>query len=255
MTDHKFVFICGLHRSGTSIFFRALREHPDVSGFKNTGVPADEGQHLQSVYPPAWVYGGPGKFGFDAQAHLTENSSLVTQDNKAKLMREWTRYWDMSKPVLIEKSPPNIIRSRFLQAMFDNAYFISLTRHPVAVSYATRKRRFHNLIFKNRLDHWLHCQDIFSRDKSRLQRLLILKYEDFINDTNGCIKQVCSFLDIQEVLSSIKVYSNTNDKYFSAWQKFQDNPVLGLYALYLIDTYEERVNRHGYSLKDPDYRK
>lgn len=253
MQEHKFVFICGLHGSGTSIFFRVLREHPDISGFKNTGVPADEGQHLQSVYPPAWVFGGPGKFGFNSQSHLTENSSLVTQKNRAKLIREWTPYWDMSKSVLIEKSPPNIVRTRFLQTMFDNAYFICLTRHPVAVSYSTRKRRFHNLLLKNRLDHWLYCQDIFSRDKSRLHRLLELKYEDFVINTDSCLKQVYSFLDLEEIPSTILVRSNTNDKYFSEWQKFQDTPVLKLYAHYLINNYEERVNRYGYSLKDLNY--
>ena len=56
--DKKFVFICGLHKSGTSLLFRILRDHPDMSGFTNTGVPKDEGQHLQSVYPPAWRFGG-----------------------------------------------------------------------------------------------------------------------------------------------------------------------------------------------------
>ena len=30
---------------------RMLAEHPEVSGFADTGAPADEGQHLQDVYP------------------------------------------------------------------------------------------------------------------------------------------------------------------------------------------------------------
>ena len=253
MPRHKFVFICGLHRSGTSVFFRTLREHPEISGFKNTGVPADEGQHLQSVYPAAWVFGGPGKFGFNTQAHLIESSPLVTQENKAKLMREWAQYWNMNKSVLIEKSPPNIIRSRFLQTMFENTYFISLTRHPIAVSYATGKQRFHNLILRTQFDHWLHCHDIFNRDKIHLNRLLFLKYEDFVINTNKCLKQVYSFLDIEYLPSTVKINSNTNNKYFLKWQKFQDTPVLRLYAKYLINNYEERVNQHGYSLKDLNY--
>ena len=35
----RMVFVCGLHRSGTSVVHRCLREHPEVSGFSDTGVP------------------------------------------------------------------------------------------------------------------------------------------------------------------------------------------------------------------------
>ena len=69
---HPFVFLGGLHRSGTTLLFRMLREHPEISGFANNqdanewlGA-EDEGQYLQSVYPPAIFWGGPGKFAFAA---------------------------------------------------------------------------------------------------------------------------------------------------------------------------------------------
>ena len=70
--EHRFVFLAGLHRSGTTLLARLLAAHPEVSGFSGTGVPADEGQHLQSVYPAAKVWGGPGRFGFAPEAHFTE---------------------------------------------------------------------------------------------------------------------------------------------------------------------------------------
>src|SRR5918992_4047803 len=106
--SHRFVFIGGLHRSGTFPLFRCLREHPLLSGFNDTGASEEEGQHLQSVYAPAIAYGGPGRFGFHPGAHLTEASDLVTADNKLRLFEEWKAYWDLSKPVLLEKSPPNL---------------------------------------------------------------------------------------------------------------------------------------------------
>jgi hypothetical protein len=49
----RLVFVGGLHRSGTTLLGRLIAQHPDVSGFAETGVPADEGQHLLSVYPTA----------------------------------------------------------------------------------------------------------------------------------------------------------------------------------------------------------
>ena len=53
MTDHRLVFVGGLHRSGTTPLTRCLAAHAQISGFAHTGVEEDEGQHLQTVHPPA----------------------------------------------------------------------------------------------------------------------------------------------------------------------------------------------------------
>ncbi len=34
----RYLFVCGLHRSGTSLITRCLMEHPSVSGFRDTGA-------------------------------------------------------------------------------------------------------------------------------------------------------------------------------------------------------------------------
>ncbi|TMM15238.1 MAG: sulfotransferase [Actinobacteria bacterium] len=84
-TDKRFVFIGGLHRSGTSLVHEILKAHPEVSGFTNTGAPEDEGQHLQSVYAPSSAHGTFGTFGFDPDAHLTEESPLATPQSATLL--------------------------------------------------------------------------------------------------------------------------------------------------------------------------
>ena len=85
-TDKRFVFIGGLHRSGTSLVHEILKAHHEVSGFTNTGAPEDEGQHLQSVYAPSSAHGTFGTFGFDPDAHLTEESPLATPQSATLLM-------------------------------------------------------------------------------------------------------------------------------------------------------------------------
>ena len=57
-TKYKYVFVCGLQRSGTSILGRNIARLENCTGFKNTGVLQDEGQFLQDVYPPDGAYGG-----------------------------------------------------------------------------------------------------------------------------------------------------------------------------------------------------
>jgi hypothetical protein len=89
VTGQRLVFVGGLHRSGTTPLARSLAAHPQVSGFSGTGVAEDEGQHLQTVYPPARAHGGPGRFALAAAAHLTEASPLLTPDTGARLLAQW----------------------------------------------------------------------------------------------------------------------------------------------------------------------
>ena len=98
--------MAAIRRSGTSLVHRCLTRHPEVTGFSETGVPEDEGQHLQTVYSRAYEHGGAGRFGFDPRAHLTESSPLVTAENRGRLLLEWGEHWDSEKPVRVEKSPP-----------------------------------------------------------------------------------------------------------------------------------------------------
>ena len=71
-----------------------------------TNVIEDEGQLLQSIYPDDNTHGGPGRFAFDPAAHLTETSPLVTRDNADAVLTCWSRYWNRSRPILLDKSPP-----------------------------------------------------------------------------------------------------------------------------------------------------
>lgn len=245
---HRIIFICGLHKSGTSLLFRILSEHPLVSGFKDTGVPQDEGQHLQSVYPAANFYGGPGKFGFHPEAHLTETSTLVSEENKAKLFSEWKRFWDTSKPSLVEKSPPNLVRTRFLQTMFSNSYFITVTRHPISVSLATRnwsRTSLHSL-----LKHWLLCHRIFQSDARYLRRVMIIKYETLIAKPHSTLGTIYSFLGIENYPARIQMESNRSQPYFLKWQQLRSSLLWKPYTAYLISRFEKGVKDFGYSMVD-----
>jgi hypothetical protein len=254
MQEYKFVFICGLHRSGTSILFKCLKEHPAISGFKDTGVPEDEGQHLQSVYPPAKCYGGAGKFGFAPETHLTESSSLITEENQIKLFAEWSKYWDLEKPILLEKSPPNLIRTRFLQAMFPNSYFIIIQRHPIAVSYATHSHTrlikfFNRNTIYSLMNHWLLCHEIFEDDKPYLNKCFVIKYEYFIKQPDLILSKIYEFIGLEQYFRKEYVIDN-NKKYFIKWNKLQSNVILRNYKKYLIKRFEKRINKFSYSLYD-----
>jgi hypothetical protein len=210
----QFVFVGGLHRSGTSLLHRLLRAHPAISGFTNTRAGEDEGQHLQSVYPRTSTYGGPGRFAFDERAHFTEHSSLVSPTAGVALFNDWRPYWDLSKPMLIEKSPPNLIRGRFLQTLFPAAKFIFIVRHPVPVSHSTQKwwpgQSESELVL-----HWLVAHDVFLEDLPYLEHWAWLRYEDLVTKPEATLQALFEFLDLSPIAPVEPVAGNIGIRYGS----------------------------------------
>ena len=249
--DKKIVFVCGLHKSGTSLLFRILRDHPDMSGFTNTGVPKDEGQHLQSVYPPAWKFGGAGKFGFNPESYLDETSSLATKNNAQELYSQWTNFWNLRAPVLLEKSPPNLVRTRFLQYVFPNSYFITILRHPVAISYATH-RRTKRPIF-SLIQHWLICHKRFYDDREYLRNVHVIKYEDLVSSPQKTMDTIYAFLGVKSVAMIQDVNSGINDKYFAQWRRDEMRLYSRRSVNRAVNELNNAVRQFGYSLKDLEW--
>ena len=52
----------------------------------------------------------------------------------------WDKYWDKSKGILLEKSPPNICRAINIDKEFHNAKFICLVRNPYAQAEGSIRR-------------------------------------------------------------------------------------------------------------------
>jgi hypothetical protein len=248
--DHRFVFLAGLHRSGTTLLARLLAAHPQVSGFSETGAPADEGQHLQTVYPSDHAYGRPGRFGFAPETHLTEESPLATAENAAKLFEEWAPYWDLSRPVLLEKSPPNLLKTRFLQALYPGSSFVVIVRHPIPVSIPTAKwrgtRRYDRL-----LAHWFHCHDLFLEDEPHLERVHTIRYEQLVREPEPVLRGVFEFLGLDPIAPGEPVEAGANERYFARWRELKRDPRLRLLLDLTALRYERRARRFGYRLVRP----
>jgi hypothetical protein len=249
VSEHHFVFVGGLHRSGTTLLARAIAKHDEISGFRKTEALANEGQFLQSVYPIAREFGGTGRFGFDERSHMTEDSPLATDANRDKLVSEWGRYWNLQQPVLVEKSPPNLLKLRFLQALFEDANFVVIMRHPIAVSYATQK--WSETSLESLLEHWLVCHDIFLEDAPHIERLALVRYEDLVADPAGVVGRVQERLGLAPSGAAFKARSGINDEYFKRWSA-RLRPLQRRQHMELARRYEERANRFGYSLVEPE---
>jgi hypothetical protein len=251
MESHRFVFLAGLHRSGTTLLARLLAAHPEISGFSDTGAPADEGQHLQTVYPSDHEYGRPGRFGFAPEMHLTESSPLVSEQNAAALLEEWSPHWDLSRPLLLEKSPPNLLKTRFLQALYPHSAFVVIVRHPIPVSIPTahwRGTRRYDRLF----EHWLRCHALFDADRERLERVHVLQYEQLVADPATELRRIFEFLELEPIPPSEPVDTGANAKYFGRWNELKRDLRMRAYLDLVSLWYERRMRRYGYSLLFPE---
>jgi len=244
--EKKFIFVCGLHRSGTTLLTKILQQHPDISGFENTGVIEDEGQFLQTVYLTSNELGWAGSFGYSADAHLTEESELVKPENRDKIYSQWSNYWDSNAKYLIEKSPPNLLKTRFLQALFQNSYFIIIRRHPVVTGLATKKWSSSSVY--SLIKHWFHCYDLWDQDKKYINNYVEIKYEDLVSNTAPVLKSVFKFcgLDdryIKNSLDKFNISTSVNEKYHKEWKDMK-------YAKFITEnTLSSKFRKHGYDVK------
>jgi hypothetical protein len=252
MKTMKYVFVCGLHRSGTTLLAREIGKLENCTAFQDTGAPMDEGQWLQDVYPVDATYGGVGRFGFAPRAHLTERSPLLTPANVRRLRESWESRWAARENTIrVEKTPGNLIMTRFLQAAFENAYFVVIKRHPVAVSLATQKwsrTSVHSL-----LEHWLRCHEIFNDDVAQLKHVYELRYENYIDDPVRYTAEIAAFIGTSEPKGPLESISDShNQVYLSRWERMLRSSPYRAYYRHLAWTYEARVAAHGYSVATSD---
>jgi len=245
MEDKHFIFLAGLHRSGTSLLHEIIRDHPSVSGFLNTDAPEDEGQHLQNVYEPASTYGGPGKFIFDNRSYMNELHSLASNESAIKIFDQWSQYYDTSREYLIEKSPPNLIRLRFLQKLYPASKFIVILRHPLAVGYATQK--WSKTSIKSLVVHSLMGYERFLKDLPFLNSVYVLRYEDFVVEPQSTLDSICKFLGLDSLCITQMIRTDINEKYFAIWSKNRESLINKL-LFKVTPELECRANIFGYSL-------
>jgi Sulfotransferase family len=180
------LFILGLNNSGTTLLVDLLKSHPEVRWLPN------EGQYLTDALPLPRAYDVPRNFSRRMDIfHCTEQTDPTPA---LRIKFDWSYYYQQRPGILLEKSPPNTLRSRWLQAHFQPSRFLAIIRHPYAVCEGIR-RRGGQPIAEAAL-HWVRSHECLLDDMKHLQHCLCFRYEELCSQPEEHLKLIERFLGL-----------------------------------------------------------
>lgn len=189
----KWVFVVGCYNSGTTLLSKILSNHNNISGLPT------EGQFLTDQFEADYRLGLPRMWVLREDLfRLTEND---IGPDVIRIKKEWGMRLDCSKPILLEKSPPNAARTRWLQKHFENSYFIGIIRNGYAVSEGIhRKAEPHHLVKGWPIEvcayQWRRSNEILEEDSKHLRHFMWVRYEDFTENPLRELHKMLSFLEV-----------------------------------------------------------
>jgi len=190
----------GLHHTGTG-FLRSLI-HESLKGLssmhEDTHKSEDEGQHLQHVYPTfADRAGNPSLCGVNKGStksygrlyycpEMVENG--VKDTDKTDLFDQWSKYWDLSKPYLIQKTPTLDIL--LLEKLKTSQTFHSIViKHPFRWHVPGISRDVIPFVW---LDVWTNTFELLASNK--IKSFAVINYEMLINEESPAMHEISNMV-------------------------------------------------------------
>lgn len=189
----KWVFIVGCYNSGTTLLAELMSRHPDISGMSTEGhfVTDQLVKDFDIGLPRMWV-------DREDLFRLTEEDD---GPDVIRLKKEWAIRLDLSKPVLLEKSPPNSARTRWFQKHFENAHFIGLMRNGYAVAEGISRKGDPKHIqrgwpIERSAWQWARGNEVLEKDSEHLKHFTWIKYEDLVANPQDTLNKLTNFLGL-----------------------------------------------------------
>lgn len=127
---------------------------------------------------------------------LNETKKIMREDpwNKdydmpwADIKQVWDQYWDHEKDVLLEKSPPNLIRAEQISACFRPAKFVVMVRNPYAHCEGLMRRNHWSA--RKAAEFSAQCLRAQMNNMNNLDGPLSVTYEELVGDPEGVTHRI-----------------------------------------------------------------
>ncbi len=187
---HKWCFIVGCNNSGTSLLQHVLEQGEGITSFPQ------EGQRYTRSLKRAEKRGHERVWSeYLHEVRMTEASDTGPLP---RLLHDWCR--ELPPPIgetIVEKTTANVVRTRWLQKVFERSYFIGVVRNGYAVSEGIRRKGGKSVVRGAR--HWNLVNRIMLRDAAALEHFLLVRYEQLVADPLGIVQQIRAFLGLPAI--------------------------------------------------------
>jgi hypothetical protein len=185
----RWAFIVACPDSGTALLKALLGSHPAVAT-----MPA-EGHRLTDQLFTAKSIGMPRLYALRPELFRLDEEGGHDIDVE-RIKRQWGhRFNDVGRPVLLDDSPTNAARSRWLQRHFHPANLIFLVRNGFAVAEGIRRRVGHSIDVA--ATQWLRSNEFMLEDLPHLDRVHSVRYEDLSERPDEVLAGTLRFLGLE----------------------------------------------------------
>lgn len=190
---NRYLFILAPPFSGSTLLNELLSTSSSVS--TNNALGTREGQQLPGVKELMWE----SKNKYDPQAPY----------DWPFIRRQWLKYWDVTKPVLLEKSPPNIVRATELMHHFVPASFIIMVRDPYAVCESMIRR---GQDATEAAAFAIRCLRLQKQNIETLQNFIFFTYEELTDAPEIIRQKLIAFIPALHDLDVHRIFKAHNFK-------------------------------------------
>lgn len=168
--SNKYLFVLCPPYSGSTVLWKLLSTSPNVSSLLWEGQGRDSVAHIMKKerwnpnYRMPWQY----------------------------VRRKWEEEYDLSKPILLDKSPAFIIRAQELKEHFDNPYFIIMIRCPYAYCEGAYRRKAGTLV--EVAMRWIEMAQYQIQNIRSLDNSIFFSYEQFTDNILDIRDQIINFM-------------------------------------------------------------
>ena len=190
LPKHQFLFILSPPYCGSTILSEIIASSPHVS--TNNPFGTREGQTLPTVrkimfHDKRW----------DAKVDYEWNF----------IQREWMKYWDLSKAILLEKSPSNLFRAKSIEQSFAPVSFIIFYRNPYAQCESLIRRDERAAADAAKIA--ISCLENQKKNIENLKNSIHFSYEDLVAQPNEIKQKILAFYpDLGEIKINQKFLSH-----------------------------------------------
>lgn len=200
--ENKYLFILGATHAGTTLLNEILSSSKNASS--NNNEHTREGQLLPTVTDHMFAH----KRQWEEDLHFDWHF----------IRHEWRKYWDVTRKVLIEKSPPNLLRAREIESVFEPAYFLIFVRNPYA--HCETFLRKNNFSPFEAATFVVKTLDFQKRNLKELKRTVLIRYETLVDDPESFKKDLTAFLPELEDVETTGEFKAHN--YYQRPQKLRN---------------------------------